>query len=415
MTEADKASPPLDTESGPFSVTGLVSVLAESLESQFRDIAVVGELTSFKRAVSGHCYFTLGDGRSLLECVMWKSRAERVRFEPEPGDEVLCRGNVRVYKQQGRMQLEVSALRPVGEGAAARALEELKKKLAAEGLFAEERKRPLPFLPSVVGVVTSTEGAALRDIATTVRRRFPACRVVVSPGLVQGSGAEDSLVAALDGLAEWGGADTVIIGRGGGAPEDLAAFNSEKVVRAIAGFPVPVVSGVGHETDFTLADLAADLRAATPTAAAQAVVPVRAELAEDTAMLRTRLLRASARALETVGLRVSHAGARLRRPEALLARNRQRIDELMGGIERGLQEAYRAARERFASARSKLDALSPLAVLERGYAIVSVAGGSAVRDAATLAPGQAVGLRFARGAASADITAVDGSKRKTRE
>lgn len=403
------------SEGRPLSVSELVGELAQSLESRFHDLTVAGELMSFRRqAVSGHCYFTLGDGESSLDCVMWKSRADRVPFEPAVGDEVLCRGYVGVYRKQGRMQLYVSALRPVGEGAATRAFEQLKEKLTAEGLFDDGRKRPLPYLPAVVGVVTSAEGAALGDITSTVRRRFSACRVVVSPALVQGPSAEDSLVAALAALEQWGGSDVVIIGRGGGAPEDLGAFNSEKVVRAIAGFPVPVVSGVGHEADITLSDLAADLRAATPTAAAEAVVPVRSELLEELSLLQARLLRAAARGSENFRLRVAHAGARLRRPEVLLARTRQRVDELMGGLERGLAQSYRSTRERLSTASSKLEVLSPLAVLERGYAIVSLADDSAVDDASVLGPGQGVGLRFARGSARATITEVDTSKGRRR-
>ena len=416
MIEPAGLSVPPATEGRPFTVTELVSALSDSIGSQFADLLVSGELLSFKQqAVSGHCYFTLGDQRSALDCVMWKSRAEGLTFEPEAGDEVLCRGYVGVYSKQGRMQLYVSSLRPVGEGAATRAFEALKKKLAAEGLFDEGRKRPLPFVPAVVGVVTSTEGAAVRDIASTLRRRFPACRIVVSPAQVQGSGAATSLVDALVSLSEAGQPDVVIIARGGGAPEDLAAFNTERVVRAIAGCPVPVVSGVGHESDVTLADMVADLRASTPTAAAEAVVPVRSELVEDVSVLEARLVRAVTRGLERHRLHVGHAGARLRRPEALLGRTRQRVDELMTGLERGLVDSYRTARERFAATRSKLDALSPLAVLERGYAIVRLADGRAVRDAALLVEGQGIGLSFARGSARAEITEVASAKGGSKE
>ncbi|RMF20838.1 MAG: exodeoxyribonuclease VII large subunit, partial [Deltaproteobacteria bacterium] len=242
MSPAEHTSPELPFETGlesgepqrPLSVSQLIGLIADAFDREFADVAVAGEISKWTVAASGHCYFTLSDEDARIDAVMWRSDAARLRIEPQVGDEVVCRGKVGVYGPQGRMQLYVTTLRPVGWGAAQRALEELKRKLAAEGLFAEERKRPLPRFPATVGVVTSRAGAALHDILTTIARRSRGTRVLISPAQVQGEEAPASIVAALKLLAEDGSADVVIVGRGGGASEDLAAFNDERVVRAVA-------------------------------------------------------------------------------------------------------------------------------------------------------------------------------------
>ncbi len=449
------AGPGTGEQQRPLSVSELVGLIGDALARDFADVVVSGEISKWTAAASGHCYFTLSDEDARIDAVMWRSDAARLRFEPQVGDEVVCRGKVGVYGPQGRMQLYATTLQPVGWGAAQRALEQLKRKLAEEGLFAEERKRPLPLWPATVGVVTSRVGAAVHDILTTIARRSRGTRVLISPAQVQGDEAPASLVAALELLAEEGSAEVVIIGRGGGATEDLAAFNDEAVVRAVATFPVPVVSAVGHEVDITLCDLAADRRAATPTAAAELVVPVRTELVEQIDGLATRLRGAMVGRLRHLRLQVGDASGRLREPATRVAVERQRLDEMAVRLERALSARARmasdalarvesaldrsvrarlhewaarvaetdatlrraallragAAARKIAELGSKLDALSPLAVLDRGYSLVTGPAGRLVRSAAEIRPGDKLGLRFARGGARATvIDAYDGEE-----
>lgn len=445
-------------EEAPLSISELLALVDDTLSEAFPDLLVAGEITKFNAAPSGHCYFTLTDGDASVDAVMWRNDTRRLTFTPRAGEEVLCRGRMGVYARGGRMQLYVSAMRPLGAGAAQRALEELKRKLAAEGLFDPERKRPLPFLPRTIGVVTSRAGAALHDILTTARRRFPGCHIVLSSAVVQGLEAPASIVAALAALERFGECDVVIVGRGGGAAEDLAAFNDERVVRAVAAFPVPVVSAVGHEVDFTLCDLAADHRAATPTAAAELVVPVYSELVEELEGLSSRLTGAATRYVRNARHRIGDAAGRLHDPRLAVAEARQRTDEAFLRLERALvarhargAATWRGLRERlletgraycgalsrridgleirahdaiserrerasteFAGLRSKLDALSPLAVLDRGYSLVSRANGSFVRAASEIRPGEVLDLRFRRGRAQAtvlDVAENGGSER----
>lgn len=387
----------------PLSVGELVGLVAGTFEREYSHLLVAGELTSVNRAASGHVYFTLSDASASIDGVMWRGDAFRLAFQPRQGDEVLVRGRMGVFPRNGRMQLYASAMKPVGAGAAQKAFEALKKKLADEGLFAAGRKRPLPFLPAVVGVVTSRTGAALHDILVTLRRRFPGVRVVLSPSVVQGPDAPRSIVAALRKLADSGLCDVAIVGRGGGAAEDLAAFNDEAVVRAVAGFPVPVVSAVGHEVDVSLCDLVADLRAATPTAAAEAVVPVRHELLAEVDTAAHRLRSAVQRRLSELRLGVDVAGGRLRHPSARVSELRQRADRAAALLERALRARVAEPARRLAELASALDALSPLAVLERGYSLATRPDGRLVRDAAGLTVGDRVELRFHRGRAGADI------------
>lgn len=441
MSKRSSAQPELDfsadsspsgSRSGeePLGVGELLSLISGTLESGFASILVVGELSSFKSAVSGHCYFSLSDDQASIDAVMWRGEARKLDFEPRVGDQVVCRGRIGVYEKQGRMQLYASTMQPVGAGAAQRALEELKRRLAAEGLFSLERKRPLPYLPSTIGLVTSRSGAALHDMLTTLNRRFHGCRIVLSPAAVQGAEAPRQLVEALAALEQLGDCDVVIIGRGGGAAEDLAAFNDEAVVRAVAGFAVPVVSAVGHEVDYSLCDLAADVRAATPTAAAEAVVPVHGELVEEGASLRLRLDAAIRRYIDNRRQRIGSVAGRLRDPAAMVASARQRSDELFIRLERALGDRHGVSRTRvtrlqerlhaslaarrldaetaFASLSSKLAALSPLAVLERGYSLASQLDGKLVRSSEELAPGDELSLRFAKGSARTRVVSTEG-------
>ncbi len=441
----DEQEPP--REEVPLGVSELVGLISDTLEGAFSQVLVLGELSSFKQAPSGHCYFTLSDDSASIDCAMWRNDARRLAFKPKAGDEVVCKGRVSVYANQGRMQLYAVALKPVGAGAAQRALEELKRRLTAEGLFDADRKRDLPYLPRTIGVVTSRTGAAVHDILTTVRRRFSRCHVVLSPAVVQGADAPREIVRALSLLQTFGGCDVVIIGRGGGAVEDLAAFNDESVVRAVAAFPVPIVSAVGHEVDYSLCDLAADHRAATPTAAAESVVPVLADLVEELGALDLRLRSSAVRYVENMRHRIDSRAGRLKDPAKSVAESRQRVDELAMRLERGLVARHRLATRRladasgrlhqlgseyvenlgaslealdkrmhhaleqkrrnavtsFAELRSKLDALSPLAVLDRGYSLTTKSDGRMVRSANELENDETVELRFRQGGATARI------------
>jgi len=434
-------------EEAPLTVSELVAYLGGTLEREFSHLLVLGELTSLSRAASGHCYFTLSDQQSSIDAVLWRADALRLAFRPQVGDEVVCRGRMGVFARQGRMQLYVSAMKPVGAGAAQRALDELRRRLAAEGLFAAERKRPLPYLPRTIGVVTSRRGAALHDILVTLRRRFAGVHVVLAPAVVQGAEAPRQIVRALAMLAEYRACDVVIIGRGGGGAEDLAAFNDEAVVRAVAASAVPVVSAVGHEIDVSLCDLVADHRAATPTAAAEAVVPVRDELLVELATASHRLGASARRLVAALRHRVDAVGGRLRDPATSLAQSRQRIDRIEMRLERAMRRRLhdtsreledltrafqQAARTRGGSGRtrvqtaaaaldramrarlagqagrlavlaSKLDALSPLAVLGRGYSLTARADGTLVRSAADLEVGETLALRFHAGRARAQV------------
>jgi exodeoxyribonuclease VII large subunit len=446
--EAQRAPRPV--EEVPLTVSELLGYVSDTLRTEYVDVLVVGELTSFKRHASGHCYFTLADEDACIEAVMWRSAAGRLTFDPQVGDEVLCRGTIDVYPKQGRMQLYAQALRPVGAGAAQRAFEELKRRLTAEGLFEEARKRPLPFFPQTIGLVTSRTGAAVHDVLTTIRRRCRHCRVILSPATVQGPEAAREMLAALRALERLGACDVVIIGRGGGASEDLSAFNDEALVRAVAAFAVPVVSAVGHEVDFTLCDFAADRRAPTPTAAAELVVPVHADLCEDLTSFERRLHAAAHRYVENLRHRAGNLAGKLRDPARLVAVGRQRSDEMSLRMERALVARHRrgavalerlherlrrvgsaraaqvertlmqlearlehAIATRGATARtalvtlaSKLDALSPLAVLERGYSLALNEDGRLVRAADELAPGDTLALRFHRGSAETRVVSV---------
>lgn len=370
---------------------------------------VKGEISNWKVHTSGHCYFTLKDDAAQVKCVLFRSQAARLRFVPEHGMRVICGGAVSVYERDGGYQLYVEEMEPDGVGALHLAFEQLKQKLAAEGLFAEPRKRPLPLLPRKVGLVTSPTGAAVRDMVTVARRRFPNVHLILAPALVQGAGAPASLTAALDRLSRVPGVDVIIMGRGGGSLEELWAFNDEGLTRAIAACPVPVVSGVGHETDFTIADFVADLRAPTPSAAAELAVPAKAELRGMLRSMEERL---------TLGLRgwvgrkrerldLLAGRAALRRPLDRVRRERQRVDDLTRRLELALGTQVRGRRALLKHAAARLDALSPLGVLQRGYAIALDAQARVLRDAAQVAPGDRVQVILRRGRLNAVVAGTD--------
>ncbi len=370
---------------------------------------VKGELSNCKiYPSSGHMYFTLKDDSAAIAGVMWRSEVQRLRFRPQDGMQVLIWGSIGVYESAGKYQLYAREMEPAGVGALYLQLEELKQKLAAEGVFAAERKRPLPYLPRKVGLVTSPAGAALRDMITVARRRGPGVHLVLAPAAVQGAEAPPSLVAALALIARVPGVDVVICGRGGGSLEELWAFNDERVVRAIAACPVPVISAVGHETDTTLSDFAADRRAATPSNAAELAVPEAAALRGLVDGLRLQLAQALRRRLTVergrVGVLLSRATQA--RPQARVAQGRQRVDELAQRQTLLVRRRLDREQGRLQRAAAALEAMSPLAVLGRGYAI-AFKDGKVVRDAAALAPGDKIRVRLMRGQVETTVDAVD--------
>ena len=407
------------------SVSEISASLKRMVEDRFGFVRVKGELSGVKRAASGHVYLALKDENARLDAVMWRGTAGRLSFLPEDGLEVIATGKLTTYPGRSNYQLVIERMEVAGEGALLALLARTKARLEAEGLFAPARKRALPYLPLVIGVVTSPTGAVIRDILHRLADRFPV-RVLVWPVLVQGSGAAEQIAAAVRGFSALapGGTiprpDLVIVARGGGSVEDLWAFNEEAVVRAIADCSVPVISAVGHETDTTLADFAADMRAPTPTAAAELAVPVRAELANQLIELGLRKRRAVVRPLQLGRERLASRAERLPLPAALLSRQVQRLDELTERLRRGLTERTQLARgelqrvagrlslpllgARAAQAAGKLAGLArllrsldPDTVLGRGYVRVTDGAGRTLVDRAAAAGLPALTLRFRDG------------------
>ncbi len=368
------------------------------------DVLVRGELSNCKLYSSGHLYFTLKDATGQLRGVMFRSYASRLRFRPEDGMRVILHGRVSVYEAGGQYQIYADDMQPDGIGSLALAFEQLKRKLAGEGLFDPDRKRPLPEMPFRIGVITSPSGAAIRDIIRILGRRFPAANVILYPSLVQGTEAPPSLIAGLQFFAVSGLADVIILGRGGGSAEDLWAFNDEGLVRAVAASPIPVISAVGHESDFTLCDFAADCRAATPSAAAELAVP-------DTAALLRRFRDTGERMYALTDRQLSREKRLfeqlsrhrlLLHPEHLTEPQARRLDDTEERLLRATDGSLEFACNRLAALSGKLDAMSPLSVLSRGYAAVSREG-RAILSAAALSGGDHIDIRFADGSISAEV------------
>ncbi|HWP57898.1 MAG TPA: exodeoxyribonuclease VII large subunit [Candidatus Acidoferrales bacterium] len=392
--------PPQAAARPVLSVTQLNEIVREALERTLPGLWVVGEISNFRVPPSGHFYFTLKDDQSQIAAVMFRRRGQRLPFQPENGMEVLCYGRVGVYPVRGDLQLYVDTIEPRGRGAKQIALEQLKERLWKEGLFSEKRKRPLPFLPRSIGIVTSLHGAAVRDMLRIISDRFADRRIVISPVKVQGDGAGAEIAAAIRDLGESGEVDVLIVGRGGGSAEDLWSFNEEAVARALAAVPVPVISAVGHEIDFTLADLVADRRAPTPSAAAEMVVPSKRELVERVARLESRLESAANGRLE----RAREGWLRLRRrladPTRRLRERQLRVDELSLSLERRMRGMLLRFRQAVSQIGKRLNGVSPLAVLERGYSLVlTVPEGKVVKSSAGVEIGDEIKIRFAQGSA----------------
>ena len=437
-----------------YSVSELNREAKLLLREQFGAVLVEGEVSRFSRHRSGHWYFTLKDGAAAVDCAMFRTANRRMRAAPAVGDAVQVRARVDLYEVQGRYQLNVEDLRPQGAGDLLRRFEELKARLRAEGLFDPERRRPLPAYPRVIGVITSPEAAAFRDVERALRRRWPLARLLLYPSPVQGRDAPGKLAAALARAGQEARCDVLLLVRGGGAPEDLQAFSEERVVRAAAACPLPLVTGIGHETDTALADFAADARAATPTAAAELASPDQAEVRERCARLAERLRGSLEARLARARGELEARASRLDRahPVARIQSHQQRLDELARGLTRGLQARRERLERRLRTARERLRANAPLRRLERtrqdlarssrrlaaaadglrqirrarlrqaaatlqavdprrtlarGYAIARLGGAAdrrILRDAAAARPGDALEVELGRGAVDAEVT-----------
>jgi exodeoxyribonuclease VII large subunit len=389
-----------------YSVAQLNAEARLLLESGLPPLWVEGEISNFSAPSSGHWYFTLKDRTAQIRCAMFRGANSRLRFRPKDGLQVLVRGRVSLYEPRGDYQMIAEMMEDAGEGALQREFEKLKAKLAAEGLFDVGLKRPLPPMPKRIAIVTSPTGAAVRDVLHILARRFPPAAVLVVPTPVQGAAATESIVAAIDAVSRRGDADVLVLTRGGGSIEDLWCFNDERVARAIRRCAIPVVCGIGHEIDFTIADFAADLRAPTPSGAAELVVPDRRTLLATLDATELRLRRFMAQLLSRATERYETLAQRLTRahPGTRLRQQVQRLDELDMRLRRAWEGRFTRSQQRLLLAQRGLDAISPLATLDRGFAIVTRPDGSVVQDAATLQPGDAIEARLARGVVQAQVT-----------
>ena len=428
----------------------LIASVRTQLEREFTDTWVEGEISNFRAHPSGHLYFTLKDEAAQIRVVMFRSSARLLRFKPADGMQVIARGRVTIYEDRGELQISAEYLEPKGAGALQIAYQQLKAKLEAEGLFEASRKKPIPALPSRIGVVTSPKAAALRDILNILRRRHQSANVLIFPAQVQGEAAPSEISAGIRWFNKAHKVEVIIVARGGGSIEDLAAFNHEGLARTVAGSKIPVISAVGHETDFTIIDFVADLRAPTPSAAAELVIRSRQEIEEQSETLRQRLGRAMRYRLlmaRQVLNELSHHGAFARMTD-LLGRRQQRVDDLVFRLEKAERRIIEQQRRRWELAASvvrhydvprrlaamrqqlesryaalgaafrtvllqrrsrlerlagSLEALSPLAILERGYALVFDSSGNLVKDSSAVKVGDEVKARLARGEITATV------------
>jgi exodeoxyribonuclease VII large subunit len=444
------APKPASAEPRILAVAELVRGARQMLEARFGDVRVEGEVSGCKRSANGHFYFTLKDTEAQIDCVMYARETGRVKFKLVDGLLVRCRGKLTIYEGRGRFQLQVVSMEPAGAGALSIAFEALKQKLLAEGLFDSSRKRPLPYLPRRIGVVSSRQGAVIRDIVRVAHRRYPV-PILLAPTPVQGEGAALSIADAIAQLCRMPDIDVIIIARGGGSLEDLWAFNDERLARTIAACPLPTISAVGHETDFTIADFVADVRAPTPSAAAEMAVPVATDLLAEMRVLGGRLSRGLVGEIRTKRLSLERARTRLGDPRRLLDERRQRMDDaseraaralsamiaarrkdlhasmarllrahpqrriadqrlLLGTLERRLAHAgsrlLANRRHALEALASKLDALSPLKVLDRGYSLARGPDGNVLRSCQGLAPGEQITVTLQDGDLRARIEEI---------
>ena len=436
-----------------YTVSELLGLVSELLETHFGDIFLEGEITNLRQPASGHLYLSLRDGAAQIKGVVFRRQVRLFDFTPEEGMTIVCRGRLNVYETRGDLQMIIDTMEPSGRGAYRLALEKLKKKLAAEGLFDASRKKPLPILPRVIGVVTSPTGAAIRDILKVIRKRNKKVTVLIYPARVQGVQAPDEIAEGIRYFNRHRLTDVLIVGRGGGATEDLNAFNTEVVVRAIAESRIPIISAVGHEIDITLSDLAADVRAPTPTAAAEAVILEREQWTKRIRDLRTRLAQLFQLLIQQRRNRLQKLESRLVDPRHRLSKIRLRCDELFGrlamSVSREIQlrrlrvaevhhhlghlspgalidqnrpiltrleerlgqagtRLIREKRSRLAQTAILLDSLNPTSVLKRGYSITfSETTGAILREASSITTGEAVRVRLFKGTLGCEVTSVE--------
>ncbi len=420
----------MSTGRAVLTVSELTRRLQEALEERFPAVWVEGEISNYRLYGSGHAYFTLKDADSQIRAVLFRNRGRRIKFEPADGLHVMAFGSIEVYPQRGEYQMVIELLEPKGLGALQLAFDQLKARLQAEGLFDQARKRELPRFPRKIGVVTSPSGAAIRDVLRVIGRRFGELHIVIAPARVQGDGAAEEIVQGLRDLNALGDVDVIIVGRGGGSLEDLWAFNEEIVARAIVASKAPVVSAVGHEVDFTIADFVADLRAPTPSAAAELVVREKQAVVDTLDELRERLARAAARPLRDLERRVDELALGLRRgmratlerarhrerlavgalaaasPLARLTRGRNRLERLDARLRDEIRHRFVGSQHRLGAAVGRLDSLSPLAVLGRGYSLTRTAAGEIVRNARQVKIGDDVRVLLDEGSLDARVSAT---------
>jgi exodeoxyribonuclease VII large subunit len=382
-----------------FSVAQITSYIKEILEGAFPTICVEGEISNWRPSTSGHVYFTLKDNTAQLKAVMFKGSLYSLKFRPKDGDKVRCTGRISVYEPQGNYQLIVNKMEATGAGDILAMLEERKKKLAAEGLFNEENKKPLPLFPRTIGVVTSPTGAAIRDILQVSQRRNKNINVIVLPALVQGDGAAQTIQKMIEIANFYKLCDVLIVGRGGGSLEDLLPFSEENVIRAVAASEIPVISAVGHEIDWALCDYAADKRAATPSAAAELAVPLLSDIMQDISYYKTELYNAIKQKIENKRLLVRSFD-----PSALEIRFRNiqqpllnRFDNAKEGLKDGILEKIKDLRTRIATCKTVLENASPQTILNRGYSMVCDENGTVIRDSAQVSTGQNLKITPAKG------------------
>jgi exodeoxyribonuclease VII large subunit len=397
------------TQPAIHTVSELTQTARLLLEDRFPSIWVQGEVSNLSRPASGHLYFSLKDAKAQIRCALFQNRAWLFRDGPRNGQQVLARGRISLYEPRGDFQLIVEYFEEAGVGALRQAYDELRLRLEREGLFAPERKQSLPRLPRRIGVITSPTGAALRDVLTTLRRRFPSLPVLLYPVPVQGAGAGERIAQSIQQAAERRDCDVLLLVRGGGSLEDLWAFNEEAVARAIHACPIPLVTGIGHETDVTIADFAADQRAATPTAAAELASPDRREWLRQVQLLNERLTRALRQHLESRSQRLSELTRRLERlhPRQRLRDRAQRLDELDQRLLVATRQRLQTASRRLQGLSGHLQALSPLATLNRGYAIARRhPDGEILRQASQVNIGDLVDIRLGKGRLNCEIRAI---------
>ena len=392
-----------------FSVSQITDLIKEILETSFRTITIEGEISNWRPSAAGHIYFTLKDNNAQIKAVLFRGAAMKLNFRPKDGDKVRCRGSLSVYAPQGNYQIIVNTMEIAGAGNILQMLEERKRKLAAEGLFDEDRKKTLPLYPHTIGVVTSPTGAAIRDILNVSKRRNPGINIIVLPAIVQGEGAAQTICKMIEIANFYQLCDVLIVGRGGGSLEDLLPFSEESVVRAVAASEIPVISAVGHEIDWALCDYSADRRAPTPSAAAEMAVPLLADIQQDLAAYKDSLYITIKQRLENARLLVKSFN-----PESLEVRFRNIQQPLLNrfaaareALPQNLQEKIRDLRVRIAQSRTVLENASPQTIFDRGYSMVTDAKGKIVRDATSLTVDDKLFITPAKGKITANVVQIE--------